>query len=99
MPLASGSPKFAALRFGTFRSGGPSSDGSMASLGSGFWILTCGGGDCGHWDLGDFPLLTGVKVWSFAPPPPPAFFGPARSFALYRSTAVAGRSAHIFVFG
>src|SRR5260370_9114748 len=98
MPLASGSPQFAELGLGTFRSGGRSSDGSMASLGSGFGILTCGGGNCVPWNLGNLPLLTGVRGWSFAPPPPPAFLAPAGSFALYGDRSIAGKPKPILVF-
>src|SRR4029077_5430317 len=98
MPFASGSPKFAALRFGTFRSGGPSNDGSMASLGSGFWIFTWGGVNCVHWNLGNLPLLTGVRVWSFAPPPPPAFLAPAGSFAMYGDRSIAVTSTPFLFF-
>src|SRR6266852_1044511 len=80
--FASGSPKFAILGLGTFKSGGPSSEGSIASLGFGFTILACGGVNCVHWNLGSLPLEVGVNVWLFPPPPPPAFWAPAGSFAI-----------------
>src|SRR6266403_53653 len=82
-PLASGSPKFAILGLGTFKSGGPSRDGSMASLGFRFSIFAWCGVNCVHLNLGSFPFDVGVRVWLFAPPPPPALSAPAGSFATY----------------
>src|ERR1051325_10233501 len=80
-PLASGSPKVGALILETLKSGGPSREGSVGSLGLGFWIFTCGGVNCVIWNLGSLPRFTGAVVWAFAPPPPPAGFAPAGIFA------------------
>src|SRR5260370_15195065 len=79
--LARGSPKLAMLGLGTFKSGGPSSDGSIASLGFGFTILACGGGNRVHSNFGNFPLGVGDRLWFLAPPPPPALLAPAGSLA------------------
>src|SRR6202521_179321 len=83
MAEASGSPKFGRLGLGTFKSGGPSREGSIASLGFRFTILAWGAANCVQGNLGSFPFVGGVRVWSFAPPPPPAFFAPAGSFETY----------------
>src|ERR1700676_1711142 len=82
-PLANGSPNVGRFGlFSTFKSGGPSSEGSIGSFGfsKGF---TCGGVNCVILNFGSLPLFTGVSVWSFAPPPPPALVAPAGSFARY----------------
>src|SRR6266478_3104631 len=81
--FANGSPKFAIFGLGIFKSGGPNSDGSIASLGARFSIFACGGVNCVHLNLGSFPFDVGVRVWLFAPPPPPALSAPAGSFATY----------------
>src|ERR1700682_3894203 len=81
--LASGSPNVERFGLGTFKSGGPSSAGFIASCGFRFWIFTCGGVNCVHLNFGSFPLFTGVMVWSLAPPPPPAFCAPAGNFVTY----------------
>ena len=59
---ASGSPNVPIVGLGTFKSGGPSSDGSIASFGVGFSILICGGVNCVHLNLGSLPLFSGVSV-------------------------------------
>src|ERR1700680_1207675 len=89
---ASGSPKVDILGLGTFKSGGPSREGSMASLGCSFSILICGGVNCVHLNFGNLPLLGGVRVWSLAPPPPPAFCAPAGSFDMYGERSMGVRS-------
>src|SRR5258708_21850103 len=75
--LASGSPKFAMLGLGTFKSGGPSKEGSIASLGFRFTIFACGGVDCVHLYFGRFPFYVRGRVWFLAPPAPPALSMPA----------------------
>src|SRR6266853_6392645 len=79
--LARGSPKFAMLGLVIFKSGGPSSDGSIASLGFRFTIFAWGGVNWVYWNLGSFPFDVGVSVWLFPPPPPPALSGPEGSLA------------------
>src|SRR5216684_6300818 len=81
--LPIGSPKFAILGLGTFKSGGPSREGSIASFGFRFSIFAWGGVNCVHLNLGSFPFDVGVRVWLFAPPPPPALSAPAGSLATY----------------
>src|SRR5882724_11731715 len=94
--LASGSPKFAIFGLGTFKSGGPSSEGSIASLGFRFSIFACGGVNCVHLNLGSLPFEVGVSVWLFDPPPPPALSLPAGSFHIRRN--VQRRHVHLLVF-
>src|SRR5712691_9698944 len=50
--LASGSPKFTSAGFTTFSSGGPSSEGSIASFGFGFLIVAEGGVNCVQLNFG-----------------------------------------------
>src|SRR6266478_6778733 len=83
MPLASGSPKFAILGLASCKSGGPSRVGSIASLGFRFRIFAWGAANCVIVNFGSFPFDVGVRVWLFAPPPPPALSAPAGSFATY----------------
>src|SRR5258708_38256564 len=59
--LARGSPKFAMLGLVIFKSGGPSSEGSIASLGFRFTIFACGGGQFVPFNLGNFPFY--LRVW------------------------------------
>src|ERR1700676_743478 len=87
-PLANGSPNVGRFGlFSTFKSGGPSSEGSIGSFGfsKGF---TCGGVNCVILNFGSLPLFTGVSVWSFAPPPPPALVAPVdgSKFVKYSGT-------------
>src|SRR5215469_17042673 len=80
---ASGSPIFDNGEFGTFKSGGPSSVGSIASFGFGFLITAVGAANCVIENFGARPLVGGKVERSPPPPPPPALLGPAGSFDIY----------------
>src|SRR5439155_3225908 len=95
-PLARGSAKVGALILETFKSGGPSRDGSIGSLGFGFWIVICGGVNCVHWNFGNLPRFTGAVVWSLGPPPPPAGFAPGGSFGIYGEISIIPTSVLVF---
>src|SRR5215467_10774338 len=56
---ARGSPRLLRAGLLTFRSGGPSSEGSIASLGFVFLIVTVGGMNCVHWNFGALPFVGG----------------------------------------
>src|ERR1700676_1798701 len=80
---ARGSPILGILLFGILRSGGPSSEGSIGSLGFGFLITAVGGVNCVIANFGARPLLAGTGLCSPPPPPPPAGFVPGGSFGAY----------------
>src|SRR5260370_1897712 len=69
---ASGSPKFAMFGLCTFKSGGPSRDGSIASFGFRFRIFALGAVNFLNWNFRNFPLHLRVHVSLLPPPPPPA---------------------------
>src|SRR6267378_3859449 len=69
--------------FGTFKSGGPSNDGSIASLGFRFLIVASGGVNCVYLNFGVRPFVGGNCERSPPPPPPPALSAPAGSFDMY----------------
>src|SRR5215475_14422201 len=85
--FAIGSPNVGKLLF-IFKSGGPSSEGSIASFGSGLIGFTCGGVNCVYLNFGTLPLFTGVSVWSLAPPPPPAGFAPEGNLETYGEISI-----------
>ncbi len=58
---ASGSPKLESAGLATFNSGGPSSVGSIGSLGSGFLITAVGGVNCVIVNRGALPLVAGNR--------------------------------------
>src|SRR5271169_2225257 len=75
---ANGSPKLLRFGFGTFRSGGPSSEASIGSLGAGFGWAS-GGVNCVILNFGALPFVAGKTSRSPPPPPPPALLAPAGS--------------------
>src|SRR5712692_4598239 len=67
----------------TFKSGGPSSEGSMGSFGFRFLSVASGGVNCVHLNFGARPFVAGNGERSPPPPPPPALSAPAGSFEIY----------------
>src|SRR5260370_10661535 len=87
----SGSPKFAIFGLGIFKSGGPSSEGSIASFGARFSIFGCGGVKFVIFYFGGFSLYVGGKGWVFSPPPPPPLSLPPRRVFLLKGILVGGK--------
>src|SRR5712664_1196807 len=67
----------------TFKSGGPSSEGSIGSLGFRFLSVASGGVNCVYLNFGARPFVGGNCERSPPPPPPPALSAPAGSFERY----------------
>src|SRR5579864_3801471 len=93
---ASGSPMLFNGGFCTFKSGGPSNDGSIGNFGFGFLIVASGGVNCVHWNFGARPLVAGITERSPPPPPPPACFAPAGSFDTYGEISSGVTSSPLF---
>src|ERR1700731_2127803 len=95
---AIGSPTFGSGGFAIFSSGGPSSVGSIGSLGARFLIVPSGGVNCVYANFGAWPFVGGVMDRSPPPPPPPAFFVPAGSLAIYGGISNGGETDFFFAF-
>src|SRR5208283_4552001 len=93
---AMGSPKLERFGLATFKSGGPSSVGSIASLGFGFLITAVGGVNWVMLKRGALPLVAGVGERSPPPPPPPALSAPAGNLAMYGEISSGVMSSCLF---